>query len=167
MHDATRFTAPWGILLKGMTLFSVALLGGLTLSGLTLGPRDSIAWNLGMVVMPIALLAGGCCFVIRGYVLTRDALKVQRLGWHSTVSLAGLVSAEIDPQAMNRSIRLFGNGGLFCFAGLFSNKKLGSYRAWATDPKRSVVLRFQKRTVVVTPGNPADFVQALQSRIGR
>jgi hypothetical protein len=83
-------------------------------------------------------------------VLTADTLLIQRLFWNSKIDISGLLSAEADTDAMNRSIRTFGNGGMFCFAGAFNNKKLGSYRAFATDPKRSVVLRFPKRTIVVT-----------------
>ncbi len=52
---------------------------------------------------------------------------------------------------MKGSIRTFGNGGLFCFSGRFRNRKLGSYRAFATDPKLAVVLRFPDKIVVVTP----------------
>jgi hypothetical protein len=74
------------------------------------------------------------------------------------VNLAGLQSVEAEPSAMRRSIRTFGNGGLFCIAGKFWNRRLGSYRAFATDPKRSVVLRFEDHSVVVTPDNPEAFV---------
>ena len=47
---------------------------------------------------------------------------------------------------------------MFCFAGNFRNKKLGSYRVFATDPKLAVILRFNSRVVVITPENPEDFI---------
>ena len=81
------------------------------------------------------------------------------------MNLQDLQTAEIDPEAMNRSIRLFGNGGLFCFAGQFRNKKLGRYRAYATDPKLAVILRFTDKVVVVTPGSPDRFVAQLSRLI--
>jgi hypothetical protein len=90
-------------------------------------------------------------------------LLVQRLGWHSELILKNLVSAECDPEAMKRSIRVFGNGGFFCFAGKFRNKRLGVYRAFATAPHLAVVLRFTDRMVVVTPDNPEEFVKALKN----
>jgi hypothetical protein len=98
---------------------------------------------------------------IRGYVLTSEPLLVQRFGWNYKLTLAELVSAEVDPKAMDRSIRTFGNGGMFCLAGFFRNNTLGSYCAFATDPKRSVVLKFINRTVVVTPDRPIDFVNRI------
>ncbi len=83
---------------------------------------------------------------------------MQRVGWVSTVNLSGLVSAEVDPFAITKSLRLFGNGGMFCFAGVFRNKRLGTFRLFGTDPGRAVVLRFPGRTVVVTPDRPEEFV---------
>jgi hypothetical protein len=55
-------------------------------------------------------------------------------------------------------MRLFGNGGFFCFAGWFRNSKLGVYRLFGTDAKLAVVLRFSDKTVVITPDDPQKFV---------
>ena len=38
-----------------------------------------------------------------------------------------------------------------------------SYEAYATDPRRSVVLRFADRVVVVTPDDPSAFVEAVNA----
>ena len=158
MNDPSVFNAPWGTLLKAVTGMSILVLVGVPVIGVLSGPHEDSFWILGMVVMPLAILVGGAFFMIRGYVLTQDSLTIQRLGWCSRVDLSGLQSVEADGQAMSRSIRTCGNGGLFCFAGAFRNRKLGAYRAFATDPKRSVVLRFPNRTVVVTPDQPEAFI---------
>ena len=52
----------------------------------------------------------------------------------------------------------FGNGGLFSITGRFWNRKLGRYRALATDPSRAIVLRYPKRTIVITPHDPQHFI---------
>ena len=70
----------------------------------------------------------------------------------------GLQSADLQPGALRGSLRLFGNGVLFSFTGLFWNRTLGKYRAFLTDPKRAVVLRLPPRTVVVSPDRPEQFV---------
>lgn len=111
--------------------------------------------------LPLALLAGAALFSVRGYAITAEALLIQRLGWTTRIPLADLRSASISPHAMRGSLRLCGNGGLFAFSGLFRHKTLGCYRAWVTDPQRSVVLRFAGRTVVVSPADPAAFIQDL------
>ena len=154
-----RFNAPWGRALKVMTGITVLILIHIPVIGMFSGPQGSVVWTLSMIVVPLLLtLAIAAFFLIRGYVLTGDVLLVQRLGWNSKLDLSGLTAAEADPRAMAKSIRTFANGGMFCFAGIFRNKKLGFYRVFATDPKLAVVLRFNSRVVVVTPENPEEFV---------
>ena len=85
-----------------------------------------------------------------------------RLGWATRIDLNHLVSAEHDPTAMEHSIRKFGIGGLFCYVGFCSNDKIDSYRAYATDSKRSVVLKFPGRTIVVNPDRPGEFVARIE-----
>ena len=164
MNTESEFHAPWANSLKWMTLFSVAILSGVALLGLSSGPRGNAIWISALVLGPLAIIAVGACFIIRGYVLTPNEMIVKRAGWKSRIDLHDLQSVEIDRDAMAKSVRLFGNGGLFCFAGLFRNKKLGSYRVFATDPVRAVVLRFTNRTVVVTPHEPENFAAALSRR---
>ena len=162
MLQGAKFNAPWGKALKVMTGISVLIMAHIPVIGMLTGPRENIGWILGMIVVPLLTLLIAAFFTIRGYVLTADTLLVQRLGWNTKLNLSGLRSAEADPRAMEKSIRTCGNGGLFCFAGLFRNKKLGSYRAFATDPRLAVVLRFDSRAVVVTPENPEHFVSRIR-----
>ncbi|MCK5740290.1 hypothetical protein KAH55_13970 [bacterium] len=158
------FTAPWSNSLKVSTLLVTVLLLSITVVGIFTGPQDTITWFLSMVVMPPVMLLIFAFFAIRGYAITNDSLFVQRIGWNSTINLAGLESATVMVDAMDNSFRTFGNGGAFCFAGKFHNRKLGPYRAFATDPKRSVVLKWSNRTVVVTPNQPDVFVAELHQR---
>jgi hypothetical protein len=58
-------------------------------------------------------------------------------------------------------MRTCGNGGFYSITGFYWSKPLGAYRAYVTDPRRSVVLRYEKRTVVVSPDAPEDFVREL------
>jgi len=110
---------------------------------------------------PLVVLFSAVPFTIRGYTIAADVLLVHRLFWTTRLPLAGLQSAEFEPEAMRRSIRLFGNAGLFSFTGFFRNKLLGAYRAFVTDQHRTVVMRFLKRTVVVSPAAPEEFVHDL------
>ena len=89
-------------------------------------------------------------------------LGTRRDAWADRIPLDGLQRAWADHEATAKSMRLFGNSGFFCIAGLFSNRKLGRYRAFATDPARAVVLELPKRKIVVTPRDPWAFQAALQ-----
>jgi hypothetical protein len=96
--------------------------------------------------------------------VTGRELRIERLGWSTRWPLAMFSGGLVDPEAMKGSLRLCGNGGLFAFCGWFRNKKLGVYRAFATDLRRSVVLRFGARTVVVTPDDPQQFLAEVNRR---
>jgi hypothetical protein len=104
---------------------------------------------------------------VRGYLVERRILHVRRLGWSTRIALGDLVGAEVDPEAMKRSLKLIGNDGLLGIYGTFRNKRLGRYRAFATDRARAVVLRFPTRTLVVTPDDPRRFLDVLETDLGR
>jgi hypothetical protein len=157
-----EFSAPWGMCLKLTTGFSSLLLVSVASIPLFTGPAGNIFWILIMTVMPLAILFISSLFMIRGFVLTKDGLIVKRLMWNNRIDLSGLLTAYADPDATKRSIRTFGNGGMFSFTGRFHNKTLGSYRAFATNFKNIVVLRFPDKTIVVTPAQPDRFVAALK-----
>ncbi len=115
------------------------------------------SWARLVIFLPMLLLPGAALFVIRGYTIEPKVLAVQRLLWATRLPLAGLQSAEVLPNVMRGSLRLFGNGGLLAITGLYRNRTLGNYRAFVTDLNRTVVLRFPGKTVVVSPENPERF----------
>ena len=111
-----------------------------------------------MAITPLAILVSSLFFIIRGYGIADGKLYVRRLIWDTGIDLDDLQSLTVDYGAMKRSIRIFGNRSLFCFSGLFRNRKLGKYHAYASDPKSAVVLILANRSIVVTPNDPATFV---------
>ncbi|MET0987929.1 MAG: PH domain-containing protein [Steroidobacteraceae bacterium] len=111
-----------------------------------------------LLIVPVIVAATALPFMVRGYVLTDVEVIVRRFGFTTHLPLAGLKSVTGDNDAMRSSLRLFGNGGLFSFTGEFWNRRLGRYRALATDPDRAVVLKYPKRTIVITPHDPQHFI---------
>ena len=155
-----RFDAPWAKLVKLVSVVASAIL---LFVAYDVGRRVAGGWLWYLAVVgPLLILAGALLFTVRGYRLEPTRLLVQRLLWSTPIQLAGLEGVRHDPAAMKRSLRLFGNGGMFAIAGLFSNKRLGRYRAFATDPRNSVVLDFGDRKIVVTPGKPEEFLRRLR-----
>lgn len=162
MTRSIEFSAPWSTSLKVSTL----LVGGFLLS-MAFGAilfKDSLAHVAAaiLVVTPLLILALTWPFAVRGYVVEKGRLVVRRPFWNTKIELAGLASATVDPHAADRSLRLCGDGGLFCYCGLFRNKALGNYSLYATDFARAVVLKLPHRPVVVTPGDPNKFVAAIE-----
>ncbi|MBN8431204.1 hypothetical protein JF535_10110 [Microbulbifer salipaludis] len=153
-----EFSAPWGRQLTLLTGLCGLILFGISGTMLAQAPESPpLLYQLGIWLCPVIFLLGAL-FAVRGYRLEGDRLLVLRPGWSTRLSLQGIESAVFQPEATNGSIRIFGNGGLFGFIGLFRNQTLGRYRAFATDFSRTVVLRLPARTIVVTPDDPAGFV---------
>jgi hypothetical protein len=114
--------------------------------------KNPVGWLVALI-LPVAAL-----FIVRSYAIEPNVLAIRRLLWTTRLPLAGLQSAEVSPNVMRGSLRLFGNGGMFSITGLFRNRALGNYRAFVTDLTKTVVLRFPNRTVVISPENPERFV---------
>lgn len=112
----------------------------------------------------LVVLIAAALFTIRGYTITGDVLQVHRLFWDTHLPLVELQAAEVDPNAMKKSWRTAGNGGLYSFSGYFHNEALGDFRALVTDPALSVVLRFRTETVVVSPESPGAFARMILSQ---
>ena len=157
-----HYEAPWSTTLIVMSvLTTVVCLGASAGAWLSLAARHTPGALGCAALFPLVILFGAALFTIRGYSLSSDRILVHRLLWSTALPRAGLESACVEPDAMRGSLRTFGNGGAFSFTGVYYNKRLGSYRAYVTDPRRSVVLRYAKRRVVLSPATPEDFVQDL------
>ena len=149
------YNAPWS-----KTLIVISALAAVV----CLGASFVSAWRTRCIfswpaLLPLTILVGSTFFTVRGYSITPVAILVHRLFWTTRLPLAGLQSAQFEPEAMRGSIRTFGNGGCFSFTGFYWNKPLRSYRAFVTDQHQTVVLRYSARTVVVSPAPAAEFVR--------
>ncbi|WP_445365825.1 PH domain-containing protein [Microbulbifer sp. ANSA001] len=155
------FQAPWSRQLKIISTISAALLLAIPLFLMTKAPpTPSLLFSIALALPPAILLLGAL-FMVRGYVIQNNNLFVLRLGWRTRIPLQDLRKASADPSAMQGSIRIFGNSGLFGYTGLFQNKKLGRYRAFATDHDKAVVLNFPTKTLVITPDRPERMAEIL------
>ncbi len=157
-----NYQAPWSTSLVIVSVFTTvtcaAVAAGMAWEAAAKPHMTLLRW---VAALPLLILFGAALCTIRGYTITPDAILVHRLLFSTALPRAGLQSAQVEPEAMRGSLRTFGNGGAFSFSGFYYNKRLGSYRAFVTDPRRSVVLRYAARRVVLSPGAPEDFVQEL------
>jgi hypothetical protein len=160
--------APWSGALKLVSAVGTVVLLAVSYAlyrAIPRGTRVPFAETFGtlLLAVPPVILVIAILFVVTGYQLDATGLYVQRLLWTTHHRLEGLDRAWHDPSVMCRSLRLFGNGGLFSITGWFRNAKLGRYRAFVTDPRQSVVLRSRSRVVVLSPADPRAFLGCLQS----
>ena len=156
-----RFTAKWSGVLIGVSVFSSLIL--IFVSWLFFTRPDMLSWlKTGVIASCMGTLFISLLFTVRGYRIEMGSLYIERLIWDTRIDLRQLRSAAVDPDAMARAWRTFGNGGLFSFSGWFRNKKLGSFRVWVTNRKDCVILKLEDRTVVVSPSEPDQFVSSVK-----
>jgi hypothetical protein len=165
MNGAIEFGAPWSKTLRRVSTMTCIVLIAMSLVALAAWRTTGANAILACVIVPPLVLLTSALFMVKGYVLTDEHIIVKRLGWETRLPLDGLASVEGDQEAMLRSLRLFGVGGLLSYSGIFWNRKTGRYRAFATDPSRSVVLRYAKRKVVLTPHDPQRFIVRARSAL--
>ncbi len=157
---ASTYPAQWGRTVRVVSIVVTILIitvfaaGFPTVSMHQRTPPPYWLWPL----LPLTLV-GAALSAIRAYRLAGDTLLIDRLLWTTRLPLAGLLTATVEPNALRASIRTCGNGGLFCFAGWFWSRRLGHFRAFVTDLRGTVVLRYANRTVVVSPGRPEEFAR--------
>jgi len=157
------YKAHWGRWLIVSSVLACLLMIGITVAICWLVP---IWWvKVQMLVLTPLTIIPAALFTVRGYIIMENELLVQRLFWNTRIPLQGLVSAQVDLNVLKgKVIRTFGNGGLFSFSGSYYSKSHGHFRAFVTDLKNPVVLRFEKRVIVISPSEPEDFVQRLSHR---
>jgi hypothetical protein len=148
-----HFRAPWGWKLWALTL----------VAGGALGAGFYATGAIWVRVLLGGILAFTFARAVRGYSVQDGAIHVHRLGWAKQIDLDDVQDVEIAPGVMTGSIRTFGNGGLFAFTGWYRNSTLGSYRAYATKGDNTVVLRTTGGPIVITPDDPAGFVEAVRA----
>jgi hypothetical protein len=157
-------TASWPVSLRLVSALGLVLVVGVSYAAAKAIPPAGFAhtFGTGVACVPPAISIGALLFVVRGYELGPSRLRIQRLLWHTALSLDGLREVGFVPDGMKSSTRIFGNGGLFSITGVYQNKRLGRYRAFVTDPKSCVVLVLPRRVFVLSPENPSAFVQWVQ-----
>jgi hypothetical protein len=153
------YRAPWSTsLITISTVFTILLLFILLVVFLN---SDS---QLLPALIPLVILIGAALFTIRGYTITPDAILVHRLLWKTPLPLREIQNIQYNPDAMSSlNIHTFGNGGVYSFSGFYRNDALGHFRAFVTDPHRTIVLRYPSRTVLVSPDTPDEFVREIKA----
>ena len=165
-HDFS--VAPWPTGLKITSVVGTVLILGAGIGAYRAIPVPTgFTHHFGLAVAMIlpAVLVGSLLFMVTGYAVEGTELYVRRLLSSTCISLQGLGRAWIEPAVCKGSIRVFGNGGLFSFTGLFYSKRLGRYRLFATDISRSVVLILPSRVVVITPAEPEAFIEHVRQSL--
>ncbi|HET6420052.1 MAG TPA: PH domain-containing protein [Geobacteraceae bacterium] len=168
MQTSQHFSvAPWTRTLKLVSLLGTTVIivgGAVAYRKISVFSGFPLILGYGVVSILAAIPIVSLLFTVTGYLVEGNVLHVERLLWSTTISLEGLSKVWQEPSVCKGSIRIFGNGGLYSFTGVYQNKTLGRYRLFATDLTKSTVLVLPRRTVVVTPLTPQVFIDYMRRR---
>lgn len=159
--------APWPRSLKLISAVGTAVISAVAIAAyrtIPVATGFTHYFGLGVALTPIAILVAALLLIVTEYEVEGTDLYVGRLLWFTPISLAGLHSVRLEPDACKGSMRVFGNGGLYSFSGIYYSARLGRYRMFATDLSKAVVLAAAGRTVVLTPADPSALIEHLRHR---
>ena len=148
-----NFAAPYDRITKFVSALSclVLLAAGLATRNLFVG------------AISLALIFVAYAYSPRGYVISEGALLIQRLAGTVRMPLLDLREARPATQADFRGCRrVWGSGGLFGYYGRFRTATLGPCTWYVTDRSRAVVARFREKTVLLSPGDVASFLETIR-----
>jgi Bacterial PH domain len=112
--------------------------------------------------LSILIVSVSYAYSPRRYIVSGRAIIVKRLIGNVTVPLGNLRAARpARPDDFRGSIRLFGNGGLFGYYGLFRTPGLDKSWWYVTNRSKSLVVITAEKTVVVSPDRGDDFLAAV------
>ncbi|TQV72840.1 hypothetical protein FLL45_15350 [Aliikangiella marina] len=162
-----HYQAPFGRATLLITLFSSLLMVALPIVLLVLIPVALFSLAAISLMIPIAILLACFWYRVTGYQLDSRELTIKRLVFDFIIPLDEIESVEFDQTAMKRSLRMFGNGGLFGFYGYFRNDRYGSFRAFVTDSQNVVVIKTSEKIFMVSPDKPEKFVNKLNDLLAK
>lgn len=170
--------APLSGFVKFMTtfafiMFAVMIVGFLFSTILLSSQEPSFAVFMAIFVVVFAGLAALTLWICyrqkpRMYKIVNGELIVERATpWKDIhVSLSDIKSVESLPKISLFSLRLWGNGGLFCVSGTFFSFRLGKYRASVTSIRDLLLIRYGKKALVISPAEPLSFKMELERLMG-
>lgn len=103
----------------------------------------------------------------RGYEVSGGAIVIKRLIGNIRLPLADVREVRAGaPGDFTGVIRMWGNGGLFGYYGLFRTAKLGKCSWYVTDRSKTVIVVAANKTVVLSPDNVVGFIAATGAPAG-
>lgn len=92
--------------------------------------------------------------------VSQGRLTVQTATLRFEVPLEGATTRELDPKEVDHLRGLASTAGLVAGVGGFDSHLLGEFDLYATDLDNSVLLESAEERLVVTPDDPAEFLEA-------
>ncbi len=170
--NSLRFEARWSRLVWSVTLGVLALVvvaevllawAVFTFSREQPGHAAAVA---GMVVS-IGIFAGIARAAPWDYMVLPDGIVVGRLGAPLVISYEGIREVRrTDTREIGFAWRVFGSAGFLGWFGVFRSRRLGEFRACATNQRDLVLItKTNGAKIVISPHRPEAFVEAVRTKM--
>ncbi len=118
--------------------------------------------NIAIVCLAPAIIILAFAFSPRAYVISAGSLTVKRLIGGVRIPLDGIREARAATKDdLRGGIRLWGNGGLFGYYGLFRTRALGVCSWYVTNCHHIVVIKTGAKTILFSPDDREGFLSAI------
>ncbi len=119
-----------------------------------------------VVCIGAALLFLAFALSPRAYWIQDRSIVVKRFIRNATVSLEGIRDVRVAAASDFRgAIRLWGDGGLFGYYGLFRTSTLGTCWWYVTNRQNAVVVVTESKTALFSPDDVAGFLAAIRAAV--
>ncbi len=154
-----RFRAPWGTSVVVVTALGVAVMLCAAAAVVSWAPP-----GVSQAVVLLLFLAGAWAWAYSptGYRIGNGELVVERPAGELRFPLTNLRDVQVDAR-LGMALRVFGNGGLFGGWGWFWSRRVGLFQAAVRRSRPLVMIRMARRTLVVAPDRPEEFVRELET----
>ena len=120
--------------------------------------------NVAVGCLAALVLAGSYAWSPGSYSISQRSILVKRLIGAVRIPLDDVREARVaTAEDFRGCIRLFGNGGLFGYYGLFRTSKLGKSTWYLTNRKHTVVVVTSSKTAVFSPDDVDGFLAAIRA----
>ena len=150
--------ASWDSGVWSWTAGVLCVLGGLLLFTFLRG-RTAASSAPTVILFFVTLLS--LAFAPKGFEVPDHTLKVRLWCASLRYDLNTLIEAKPMVAEEFSGIRVFAVGGVFGYNGIFRNNTLGRYRAFVTNRRKLVLLRFFDKTVVISPSDQLQFLRQI------
>lgn len=151
----------------GACIIGALVVAAVVHTALSLPPGNSLSRVVliaGVVSLVVFIFGTVALFVPASFEVRSDAVVVKRVGWDVVIPCGEIREIRrVECEEARFTWRLFGSGGLFGWFGLFYNRCLGDFWAYAGNQEDLVLLtRTNAEKIVISPYPPDAFIAAVR-----
>jgi hypothetical protein len=149
-------TAPYDTATRVISVVTIAVI-----LVVALATRSAVVAGIGALIVALAY-----AWSPRGYTVAGRAISVKRLIGTARIPLEGIREARAATKDdLRGAIRLFGDGGLFGYYGLFRTSGLGKCSWYLTSRNEAVVVTTPEKTALFSPADRESFLAAVRAGV--